>query len=149
MKFLLKYTLRFLLLAVILVFLYEIGIVNYQHFTSHPPQSLVDNLKTFLENSIQAVNYSIELIHQGSINQLTLVKQSLYLFHNKIYWILLPLLLAICYYQYNKRQNKAPLVLNSKISVDKFKQESQRLTRQEVQKLKQSQKYKDYLAKKN
>lgn len=63
MIFFVKYTLRFLLLAVLLVFLCEIGVANYKYFTAHPDEPLVDILKDSLKTSIDTVNHTIELIH--------------------------------------------------------------------------------------
>lgn len=63
MLFLIKYTLRSILLLTLLIFLYEIALANQQLLNIDLTQPTLDTLKTFFRNSNDALSYTIELIH--------------------------------------------------------------------------------------
>ena len=62
MSFLVKFTLRLLLLLAFSALLLEIGLANYDHFQTHPAKDLQSCLKEILKNSNFALNHALDLL---------------------------------------------------------------------------------------
>jgi len=128
MMFLFKLTLRLFLFLLFLVLLYEIALTNYDYFKNTQDLNLQNSLQAIVKNSNDALSYSIGLISERNFSQFKLFSIFSWIFQQKVYWIVLVLVLLICYYEYQTRDTKTHIQASSRIPLKQFHTESTKRT---------------------
>lgn len=131
---------QLIFLYVLLTLLTEIVLTNYEAY------QLLPAAYDWAEASKLAFVRIIYNITSCNWEGIKLVQFSLYIFNDRIHYLILLLLALIVYCSFKNRSIKEPGISRApKKSSEDYEEEKKRLTEQEVRKLEESQKYQDYL----
>jgi hypothetical protein len=103
MHFVVKNFLQFTLFLVLAILASEIGISNYQYCSDHTEYQPWESLVGHITASAKALLFCFQTAKDGNWLEFILIKKLIFLFYNKVYWLILGFLILICYYELKNR----------------------------------------------
>jgi len=116
MKFIVASLLQLLALFLILAFFFEIALSNYHIYLTKGLDFAYENV---LQTSGQSINLLLSHLHSMEWKSIAFVELSCWVYHHRIYYLILILLSFVLYYEIRLRTVKHPNISKQpKISIN-------------------------------
>ena len=126
----LKQLFKFLLFVIIATLLYEVTVANCRHSKGQDYTDFKAAFMSHLNVTNQTIQSSIQMAIDRNWKEYELVGKFMSVFHDQVYWLLVVLLVLICYYEYKSRFNEEISVNSTqKVSVTQHEKEKKAKTK--------------------